>query len=119
MAELEYEALVPLDQQKVKYILEWAIGGDEDGHAEAVAYVVMKRAGGLLVALPVGFLPAEVLAEAQGSTVGLVVPLSVSVPPFGARRLGGLFGGVCISLAAAPSAEYQPSESSWSCTTIA
>ena len=81
MAELEYEGLVSLDQQKVKYIIEWTVGGDEDGQSEAVAYVVMKRAGGLLAALPVGFLPAEVLAEAQSSSVGLVGPsTTISVP---------------------------------------
>ena len=66
MAELEYEALVPLDQQKVKYILEWAIGGDEDGHAEAVAYVVMKRAGKAPCCVACGFLACRSVGRGAG-----------------------------------------------------
>ena len=54
MVELEFESLVPVSQEKILYVLEWTMGAEEEGVAEAFAFVVMKRAGGLLLALPVG-----------------------------------------------------------------
>ena len=55
---LEFGDLVPLCDGVVRYVLEWQAGPEEDGVQEALAMLVMKRAGGLLLAVPVGFIPA-------------------------------------------------------------
>eukprot|EP00435_Cladocopium_sp_Y103_P057911 s1162_g20.t1 len=58
----------------------FGVGGWRRGRW-ALAFVVMKRAGGLLAAVPVGFLPDEVLAGSSTSPTGLVGPSTeVSVP---------------------------------------
>ena len=45
------------------YVLEWLSAAEVDGRRECIAMVVMKRAGGLLLAIPEGFLPEDVVAE--------------------------------------------------------
>ena len=80
--EVEFAALVALsEQQKVVYVLEWNLEDEVDGTAEMFALVVMKRAGGLLAAVPVGVIPAEVLGEGQLPNPGLVGPSTVLTVP--------------------------------------
>jgi len=45
------------------YVLAWPIGAEQDGEAECTVLVLKKRPGGLLLAMPLGFLP-EALVEA-------------------------------------------------------
>ena len=73
-------ALEALSLEEVKlfdtgqyYVLEWLDPEEEDGRKECVAIVIMKRSNGLLLAIPTGFLPEEVLAvgaEDEDSMVG-------------------------------------------------
>ena len=79
--ELAFNSLVTLEESKTKYILEWVSGDGLDGAQEAIAFIIMKRAGGLLVALPVGIIPAEELDAAQHATDGLVGPSTVLEVP--------------------------------------
>ena len=78
---VEFGALVSLQEDVVGYVLEWQIGPEEDGVSEAMAMVVMKRAGGLLLGVPVDFIPAEELDVGGSAMVGLVGPsCRVTVP---------------------------------------
>ena len=70
--------LVPLSVERRNYVLEWRAADEDDGHVEVYAYVVMKRVGGVLLALPVGSIPDE---DLEGPETGLVGPSTVvSVP---------------------------------------
>ena len=81
LEDLAFTSLVPLTDRKVKYVLEWDSGDPQDGQAEAFAFVVMKRAGGLLAAVPMGFLADEVLSGTALAISGLVGPATtVKVP---------------------------------------
>lgn len=76
-------ALEALSLEEVKlfdtgqyYVLEWLDPEEEDGRKECAAIVIMKRSNGLLLAIPTGFLPEEVLAvgaEDEDSMVGAQV----------------------------------------------
>ena len=68
------EALVPLNQDVVPYVLDYPVGDPTDGSGECMALVVMKRAGGALVAVPDGFLPPEELVEGNSAQGGLIGP---------------------------------------------
>ena len=52
---LSLEALVTVESSLEPYVFQWQSGSEADGVAEAMAYVVAKRMGGFLLALPVGF----------------------------------------------------------------
>ena len=96
-------ALETLSLEEVKlfdtgqyYVLEWLDPEEEDGRKECVAIVVMKRSNGLLLAIPTGFLPEEVLAagaEHEDSMVGRSSVITVAgvlleegvVSPIGAQ----------------------------------
>ena len=53
--------LVPLQHSLVKYVLMWQ-DSEEDGVSEAEVVVVMTRAEGFLLAVPLDFIPEETLA---------------------------------------------------------
>ena len=52
---LSLEALVTVESGLEPYVFQWQSGSEADGVAEALAYVVAKRMGGFLLALPIGF----------------------------------------------------------------
>ena len=64
-------------QGRVLYVLEWNSEDSLDGIKEAFAIVVLKRAGGCLLALPEGFLSVEDLKD--GGETGSVLGPSVSM----------------------------------------
>ena len=75
---LTLEELVTLEQDVEPYIMEWPVHPGEDGEPEAAVLVVSKRPGGFLAAVPVGFLPEEVLANGRTDPPpGLVGPSAV------------------------------------------
>lgn len=74
LGEVSWEALVPLNQDVVTYVLDYPLGDPTDGTGECLALVVMKRAGGALVAVPDGFLPPEELVEGNSAQGGLIGP---------------------------------------------
>ena len=75
--------LVTLEQDVVPYVMDWpVIGTEEDGEPEVASLVVAKREGGFLAAVPVGFIPEEVLAAGNAeSPLGLVGPSTVLQVP--------------------------------------
>lgn len=75
--DLSFEDLVPVARGRVLYVLEWNSEDSLDGMKEAFAIVVLKRAGGCLLALPEGFLSVEDLRD--GGEMGSVIGPSVSV----------------------------------------
>ena len=62
---LATEALVP-------YILEWRPGLEEDGEAECAVLVLMKRTGGVLLAMPAHFLPEDVIQQGNAGQDDMV-----------------------------------------------
>lgn len=82
---MEFEDLVPVSQGLQLYILEWPLDAQEEGKAEAVSLVIMKREGGFLLALPLDFLPPEVVVEGNSGT-------SSAVGPSQEFRVGGVGG---------------------------
>lgn len=60
-ADLSLEDLQPIQQSLVKYVLAWQ-ESEEDGIAEAEVIVVMTRAEGFLLALPLDFVAEDTLA---------------------------------------------------------
>ena len=81
--EPEWPSVTSLAEGRVAYILEWPSMELEDGHKEAMVFVVMKREAGLLLAVPDGFISEEELsranlAEAGGSVLG---PSSILIIP--------------------------------------
>lgn len=77
MDGLDFAELVTLATRKQLYVLEWVPGSEEDGHIEAFALVVMRREGGFLVALPVGFLTEEELTVGMSDEAGPLGPSAV------------------------------------------
>lgn len=79
---LSLSSLVTVDLDLEPYVLEWPAVPDTDGALEAVVLVVMKRQGGLLLAVPPLFIPASILergnagqdAGSIGASTSLVVP---------------------------------------------
>lgn len=88
---LTMEGLVTASQGLRIYVFAWGDEGDENGLVESEAIVVMKRTGGLLMALPLDVLPEEVLEEGRVSSgQGLVGPSTVlSLPGVVADPQGG------------------------------
>eukprot|EP00438_Fugacium_kawagutii_P033672 Skav204069 [mRNA] locus=scaffold3:515457:529911:- [translate_table: standard] len=89
----ETEARAYCSVEVTKYILAWQSAQEEDGFAEAFAFVVDKRPQGLLVALPVGFLPAEVLVQSALEEGSLIGPYTEVVVP-GVVEEGGVWSPV-------------------------
>ena len=58
-AAITLESLVALDQDVEPYVLQWPAELEEDGTMDIFVVAVMKRQGGVLLALPVGVLAAE------------------------------------------------------------
>lgn len=77
---LDFESVQTISQSLQTYVLEWESGGDLDGRRESVVVAVMKRSGGLLLALPASFLTEEELSEADSGdhVLGPSVVLTVS-----------------------------------------
>ena len=78
MEQVEFALLVPLVQEKRRYILEWRASSEEDGRVDAFAFVVMKREGGLLLAVRAGVLADEDLEPSELGLVGPSTTLAVS-----------------------------------------
>ena len=76
-ADLAFDDLVPVAQGKVLYVLEWNSEDSLDGMKEAFVIVVLKRAGGCLLAIPEGFLSVEDLKE--GGEMGSILGSSISM----------------------------------------
>ena len=76
-ADLAFDDLVPVAQGKVLYVLEWNSEDSLDGMKEAFVIVVLKRAGGCLLAIPEGFLSVKDLKE--GGEMGSILGSSVSM----------------------------------------
>lgn len=75
------ESIVAVDQDLEPYVLQWPEADEEDGYMELFAVVVMKRAEGLLLAVPVGVLPeTEVIAGNLDGASCLGVSTVVEVP---------------------------------------
>lgn len=64
------------------YVLSWGEEDSEEGLAEAFCMVVLKRADGLILALPPDFIPEDVLAEGEMADDQHMIGLSkvVEVP---------------------------------------
>ena len=78
---LSLESLVSLKQDVVPYLLDWP-GVDFDGVSEVAVLVAGVRPNGFLLALPVGFIPEEILAVGNSpSPPGLVGPSTALVIP--------------------------------------
>ena len=82
---LATEALVP-------YVLEWRPGSEEDGEAECVVLVLMKRAGGVLLAMPVHFLPEDLISQGNSGQDDMVFG-----PSFQARVPASILEGGVVS----------------------
>ena len=78
---LSFDEIVVLSQEKRRYILEWTDELGTDGSREAFALAVLKRAGGLMLCVPTGFIPEEILEVGNQGAPGLIGPsLRISVP---------------------------------------
>lgn len=63
-AGLALADLVTLQEDSEVYVIDWPASSVIDGHLQLEALVVMKRLGGVLLALPAGVVPQEVLDRA-------------------------------------------------------
>ena len=61
-SQLDLDAIQLFDTGRF-YVLEWLDPEEDDGRKECAVMVIMKRAGGLLLAIPDGFLPEETLVD--------------------------------------------------------
>jgi len=82
MDGLEMEELVLVSEELEPYVLEFQPGPEVDGSVEAFALAVMRRAEGVLLALPCDSLPPEVLESGnQEDTTGVFGPsTTITVP---------------------------------------
>ena len=77
---LDLSSLVTLDLDIEPYVLEWP--AVDEAESEALILIVQKRPQGFLAAVPVGFLPEEILAVGNSpSPPGPVGPSMVVVVP--------------------------------------
>ena len=60
---LALECLTLASDEPSPYVLSWALDPSSDDLAECTVMVIMRRAHGLLLAVPPGFLPADVLQQ--------------------------------------------------------
>ena len=82
MDGLEMEELVLVCEELEPYVLEFQPGPEVDGSVEAFALAVMRRAEGVLLAMPCDSLPSEVLESGnQEDTTGVFGPsTTITVP---------------------------------------
>eukprot|EP00438_Fugacium_kawagutii_P001505 Skav202551 [mRNA] locus=scaffold2011:393014:394735:- [translate_table: standard] len=64
------ESLVMVSQDMEPYVVTWPSEEEEDGHLEFSVLVILKRPGGLLLAVPLGMLPNEDLNLAGSGADG-------------------------------------------------
>ena len=77
--DLDLGSLVTLQSDVVPYVLNWSSPGDP---VEACVFAINLRPGGLLLAVPLGVVPEEVLAQGNESLPpGPVGPSTVVVVP--------------------------------------
>ena len=86
---LALEEIQVFADSKKFYILEWLAPELDDGRVECFAMVVMKRPGGMLVCVPVGFFPEEVLGEGNNSDALETVGPSTVITAAGVLADGG------------------------------
>jgi len=60
---LAMELLTLASEQIQPYVLSWVLDQGASEAAECTVLVIMRRAGGILLAMPTGFLPAELIEE--------------------------------------------------------
>eukprot|EP00435_Cladocopium_sp_Y103_P041189 s1447_g11.t1 len=79
---LSLSALVTVEVDLEPYVLEWPAVPDADGAAEAVVLAIMKRQGGLMLAVPTGFIPQGVLDRANaGQEAGPIGASTTAIVP--------------------------------------
>ena len=69
---LDMHALEVATEFHASYVLSWQLGGDDDGEAECSVHVLMKREGGVLLALPGAFLPEEIVSAGNLGEEGAI-----------------------------------------------
>ena len=69
---LEMHALEVATESHASYVLSWQLGSDDDGEAECSVHVLMKREGGVLLALPGAFLPEEIVSAGNLGEEGAI-----------------------------------------------
>ena len=70
--------LITVEHDVVPYIMDWPQIPADDGKSEAAVLVVLKRSGGFMAAVPIGFMPEEVLANGNmDPPPGVVGPSTV------------------------------------------
>ena len=81
------DGIVELDQVELAtdnpepYVLSWPIGAEVDGEGEASVLALMKREGGILLAVPASFFPNHVVEAANaGALEGLGPSATFQVP---------------------------------------
>ena len=77
------EHVVLATQQIEPYVLEWPLDLSGEARSECTVLILMRRTGGLLLALPVGALPDNVLEEGNSTedTNATIGPSTVLVVP--------------------------------------
>ena len=73
------------------YVLTWHVGEEEDGEAEATVLAVMKREGGVLLAMPALFLPQDQVDGGNAETEDGVLGPSFVVRVPAVIYEGGIF----------------------------
>ena len=91
-AGVTWDNVVLATETLVPYVLEWRPGSEEDGEAECVVLVLMKRAGGVLLAMPVHFLPEDLIFQGNSGQDDVVFG-----PSFQARVPASILEGGVIS----------------------
>eukprot|EP00435_Cladocopium_sp_Y103_P014245 s1713_g3.t1 len=87
---LDFASLVTIAVDLVPYVLQWPAASETDGVAEALTLVVAKRNGGMLLALPLNFIPDAVLRRANIGQAGGPVGVSTVVNVPGVLLDGGV-----------------------------
>ena len=82
--------LVTVAEDLEPYVLQWPAQDDADGFAEALALVVAKRRGGMLLALPPGLIPDRILDLANAGEDAGPVGASTRITIPGVILDGGL-----------------------------
>ena len=69
---LDMHALEVATETHASYVLSWQLGEVDDGEAECSVHVLMKREGGVLLALPGAFLPEWIVSAGNLGEEGAV-----------------------------------------------
>ena len=88
--DIQCANLVTVSGDLVPYVLQWPSPTEADGLAEALVVVVAKRNGGMLLGVPVGFIPEGVLQQANAGHDGGPVGVSAVVRVPGVVVDGGI-----------------------------